>query len=70
MQADATQQKNASGLNREIQAKIGQQLRAVYDDIVQEGVPPRFVDLLKQIDRPHGERAMNDDRPLNKETFE
>ena len=39
MQPDAMNQKNASGLNREIQSKIGQQLRAIYDDVVQEGVP-------------------------------
>jgi hypothetical protein len=38
-------------LNREVQAKIGQQLRAIYDDVVQEGVPDRFAELLKQLDR-------------------
>jgi len=52
MQPDAPAPKNASGLNREIQAKIGQQLRAIYDDVVQEGVPDRFADLLKQLDKP------------------
>lgn len=41
-----------SGLTREIQAKIGQQLRALYDDVVQEGVPDRFADLLRQLDQP------------------
>jgi hypothetical protein len=51
MQPDAMNQKSASGLNREIQAKIGQQLRAIYDDVVQEGVPDRFADLLKQLDK-------------------
>ncbi len=51
MQPDSTSDKNASGLNREIQAKIGQQLRAIYDDVVQEGVPDRFAELLKQLDR-------------------
>lgn len=51
MQSDAMSQKNASGLNREIQAKIGQQLRAIYDDVVQEGVPDRFTQLLKQLDK-------------------
>lgn len=51
MQPDAMTQKNASGLNREIQSKIGQQLRAIYDDVVQEGVPDRFADLLKQLDK-------------------
>lgn len=44
-------QKNASGLNREIQNKIGQQLRAIYDDVVQEGVPDRFAELLQQLDK-------------------
>ncbi|MTW18059.1 hypothetical protein GJ689_17815 [Rhodoplanes serenus] len=37
-------------LNREIQTKIGQQLRAVYDDIVDQGVPDRFADLLRNLD--------------------
>lgn len=50
MQPEAGQ-KNASGLNREIQAKIGQQLRAMYDDVVQEGVPDHIAQLLKQLDR-------------------
>ncbi len=54
MQSDPDQ-KNASGLNREIQAKIGQQLRAIYDDVVQEGVPDRFAELLQQLDRTSDE---------------
>jgi len=48
--------KTNSGLNREIQAKIGQQLRAMFDEVVQEGVPDRFADLLRQLDTP-GEKA-------------
>lgn len=55
MQPDASDQKNASGLNREIQTKIGQQLRAMYDDVVQEGVPDRISDLLKRLDKPSDE---------------
>ena len=51
MEPESTSPKNASGLNREIQSKIGQQLRAIYDDVVQEGVPDRFAELLKQLDR-------------------
>jgi len=38
-------------LNREIQSKIGQQLRAVFDDVVGQGVPDRFVDLLGRLDK-------------------
>ena len=38
-------------LGREVQAKIGNQLRAIYDDVVKEGVPDRFVELLKRLDK-------------------
>jgi hypothetical protein len=55
MQTDSTGGKPHSGLNREIQAKIGQQLRAMYDDVVQEGVPDRFTELLRRIDNPSDE---------------
>lgn len=45
-------EKAHTGLNREIQVKIGQQLRAMYDGIVQEGVPDRFAELLSKLDIP------------------
>jgi hypothetical protein len=38
-------------LGRDIQTKIGQQLRAMYDDVVHQGVPARFVDLLDRLDK-------------------
>jgi len=38
-------------LGREIQAKIGLQLRTLYNDIVSEGVPDRFADLLNKLDK-------------------
>jgi hypothetical protein len=38
-------------LSREVQARLGQQLRAMYDEIVNQGVPTRFVELLNRIDR-------------------
>jgi hypothetical protein len=47
MKADTPGQQR-SGLNREIQSKIGQQLRAMYDDVVHEGVPERFANLLNK----------------------
>ncbi|QIB36245.1 hypothetical protein G3A50_12555 [Ancylobacter pratisalsi] len=37
-------------LGGEIQAKIGQHLRAMYDDVVRQGVPDRFMDLLAKLD--------------------
>lgn len=38
-------------LDRGIQARIGEQLRALHDDIVKQGIPDRFADLLSQLDQ-------------------
>ena len=43
------------GLNAEIQSRIGHQLRAMYDDIVRQGVPDRFADLIRKLDVPVAE---------------
>lgn len=40
----------AAGVDRELQARIGAQLRAMHDDIIQEGVPDRFRELLARLD--------------------
>ena len=40
------------GLNAEIQSRIGHQLRAMYDDVVRQGVPDRFADLIRKLDGP------------------
>jgi hypothetical protein len=50
-------------LNAEIQSRIGHQLRAMYDDVVRQGVPDRFADLIKKLDAPTGDQtAKNDGR--------
>ena len=36
-------------LSREVQARLGQQLRSLYDDVVNQGVPDRFTELLNRI---------------------
>ena len=36
-------------LGREAQARIGQQLRAMYDQVVKEGVPPHIADLVRRL---------------------
>jgi hypothetical protein len=41
-----------SGLNAEIQSRIGHQLRAMYDDVVRQGVPERFAELIRKLDVP------------------
>jgi hypothetical protein len=37
-------------LSRDVQRRIGQQLRAMYTDVVSEGVPDRFAELLRRLD--------------------
>jgi hypothetical protein len=44
----------SGGLDRQVQAKIGQQLRAMYDNVVDQGVPDRFAELLKKLDGAQG----------------
>ena len=36
-------------LGREVQAKIGQQLRAMYDEVVKQGVPSHIADLVRRL---------------------
>jgi hypothetical protein len=43
------------GLNAEIQSRIGHQLRAMYDDVVRQGVPDRFAELIRKLDAPESE---------------
>lgn len=38
-------------LNPEIQGMIGQQLRRMHDEVVKEGIPDRFAELLKRLDK-------------------
>ena len=38
-------------LGGEIRGKIGRQLRDMYDDVVGQGVPDRFVELLNRLER-------------------
>jgi hypothetical protein len=39
-----------AALNRQIQDRIGQQLRSMYNDVVSQGIPDRFTELLKKLD--------------------
>jgi len=41
--------KNDVRLGREVQARIGQQLRAMYDEVVNEGVPQHISDLIRRL---------------------
>ena len=53
MEAAATRKKvnsKPAKLGREVQARLGQQLRAMYDEVVNQGVPDRFTELLNRLD--------------------
>jgi Anti-sigma factor NepR len=62
-EAVAGSKPKSGGLDRQIQAKIGQQLRAMYDDVVDQGVPDRFAELLKKLDGAQGSAAKTDEEP-------
>jgi hypothetical protein len=52
MNVGASRSPSTTGsLDKETQTKIGQQLRAMYDEVVRQGVPDRFADLLKRLER-------------------
>jgi hypothetical protein len=57
MQTDLTQRKAKGRLGRDVQSKIGQQLRSMYDNVVSEGVPDRFTDMLRQLDEQTAQHA-------------
>jgi Anti-sigma factor NepR len=42
----------AAKLGPDIKDKIGQQLRLMYDDVVSQGVPDRFLEILRDLDPP------------------
>jgi hypothetical protein len=50
MQTEINQRKPRGRLGRDVQSKIGQQLRTMYDNVVSEGVPDRFSEMLRQLD--------------------
>jgi hypothetical protein len=44
-------------LEADLQAHIGRQLRAVYEEVVNEAVPDRFLKLLEELDRKKAKRS-------------
>jgi hypothetical protein len=54
MEASAQRNKKPNAkparLGREVQARLGQQLRSMYDEVVSQGVPDRFNELLNRLE--------------------
>ena len=53
MEAAATRNKKANSkpakLGRDLQARLEQQLRAMYYEVVHQGIPDRFTDLINRL---------------------
>jgi hypothetical protein len=68
----STTEKRRTTLNREVQLKIGQQLRASYNEVLEQGVPSRFLDLMRRLDgevaraAEQAARAEQDDKDAQK----
>jgi hypothetical protein len=45
-----SEMKPVAKLGNDVKAKIGQQLRMMYDEIVDQGVPERFATILRDLD--------------------
>jgi hypothetical protein len=55
-QDDKKKSTKASRLDRGTRTKLGQQLRAMYDEVVSQGVPSRFSELLDGLDNSEGKQ--------------
>jgi hypothetical protein len=51
MQAAGPPGAAAARIDTRIQREIGKQLRAIYDDVINEPVPNRFMELLEKLER-------------------
>jgi hypothetical protein len=50
MQNELQTRKRRGRLGRDVQNKLGKTLQAYFDDVVKEGVPDRFKQILQQYD--------------------
>lgn len=46
----------AEGHEADLQSHIGRQLRAMYDTVVKQPIPDRFLELLSKLDEKSGEK--------------
>jgi len=53
--SDDNESKPAPTLGPDIAAAIGRKLRRIYSDIIAEGVPERFAEILRKLDEPGNE---------------
>jgi hypothetical protein len=56
-------QTRPAALPRDTMAVIGRELRQMYADIIAEGVPERFAEILRKLDEPRHVDSKNDPTP-------
>jgi Anti-sigma factor NepR len=54
--------KSTVKLSPDVKAKIGQQLRAMYNDVVSQGVPDRFTEILRRLDEETPDQAVSSNK--------
>jgi len=54
MERIATPRRAEVRLGREVQHRIGQQLRSMYDEFVRQGVPPHIEELVRRLTEHNG----------------
>jgi Anti-sigma factor NepR len=52
----ALPKKSTASVESDIKARIGPQLRAMYSDVVNQGVPDRFSEILRRLDEAGTDR--------------
>jgi hypothetical protein len=57
MKLQGSDMKPVAKLGAEVKAKIGQQLRDHYEETVRQGVPERFVEILRGLDDPEDDKG-------------
>jgi hypothetical protein len=60
LKLQGSEMKPVAKLGTDAKAKIGQQLRLMYDEIVEQGVPDRFAKILRGLDDPSDEGSKNE----------
>jgi hypothetical protein len=61
--SDNNETKPLPTLGPEVMAVIGPKLRQIYADIIAEGVPERFAEILRKLDEASNECSKNDPTP-------
>jgi Anti-sigma factor NepR len=65
MELEQDRTKSIAKLSPEIKAKIGQQLRVMYEEVVCQGVPDRFVEILQRLDSDDDGDNDHDEAPAS-----